>query len=69
LRDQIAFAPGHGSEAPPLLLEAAHRLEPLDLELTHQTYLEAFIAAFFAGNFAGVIHFSTGANGPLFDRP
>ena len=33
LRGQIAFASGLGSDAPPLLLKAAKRLEPLDLDL------------------------------------
>ncbi len=33
LRGQIAFASGVGSEAPPLLLKAAERLESLDVEL------------------------------------
>ncbi len=30
LRGQVAFASGLGSDAPPLLLKAARRLEPLD---------------------------------------
>ncbi len=53
LRGQIAFASGLGSDAPPLLLKAARRLEPLDLELARQTYLDALIASIFAGRFAG----------------
>src|SRR5215475_1251444 len=52
LRGQIAFASGHGSDAPPLLLEAAKRLEPLDLELARETYLDAWGAALFAGRLA-----------------
>ena len=32
LRGQIAFAVSRGSDAPPLLLEAAKRLEPLDVD-------------------------------------
>jgi DNA-binding CsgD family transcriptional regulator/tetratricopeptide (TPR) repeat protein len=52
LRGQIAFASGHGSDAPPPLLEAAKRLEPLDLELARETYLDAWGAALFAGRLA-----------------
>ena len=53
LRGQIAFASGLGSDAPPLLLKAAKRLEPLDLDLARETYLSAWIAAMFAGQLAG----------------
>jgi DNA-binding CsgD family transcriptional regulator len=49
LRAQIAFAVRRGSDAPPLLLEAAKRLEPLDSRLARETYLDAFLAAMFAG--------------------
>jgi DNA-binding CsgD family transcriptional regulator len=52
LRGQIAFASSMGSEAPPLLLEAARRLERLDPELARETYLDAWGAAMFAGRFA-----------------
>jgi DNA-binding CsgD family transcriptional regulator len=48
LHAQITFATTRGSDAPPLLLEAAKRLEPLDPTLARQTYLEAFAAAFSA---------------------
>jgi hypothetical protein len=41
LRGQIAYASGPGSDAPPLLLKAARRLEPLDLDLARETYLDA----------------------------
>jgi DNA-binding CsgD family transcriptional regulator len=34
-----------GRDAPPLLIEAAKRLEPLDADLARETYLEAFAAA------------------------
>jgi hypothetical protein len=44
LRGQIAFASRRGSDAPPLLLKAARRLEPLDVRLARETYLEAFSA-------------------------
>jgi DNA-binding CsgD family transcriptional regulator len=53
LRGQIAFATGPGSDAPPMLLKAAGRLEPLDLELARETCLEAWISAMFAGRLAG----------------
>src|SRR6201988_3784886 len=53
LRGQIAFASGLGSDAPPLLLKAAKRLEPLDLDLARETYVDAWQAAFFAGYLAG----------------
>ncbi|MGW1344319.1 helix-turn-helix transcriptional regulator [Kribbella sp. NPDC002412] len=49
LRAQISFASGHGATAAQLLLEAARRLEPLDLQLARDTYLEAMMAAMFAG--------------------
>jgi DNA-binding NarL/FixJ family response regulator len=52
LRGQIAFASSMGSAAPPLLLDAARRLERLDPELARETYLDAWGAAFFAGRFA-----------------
>ncbi len=52
LRGQLAFAAGLGSDAPPLLLKAARRLEPLDLDLARKTYLNAWIAAMFAGHLA-----------------
>jgi DNA-binding CsgD family transcriptional regulator len=49
LRAQLAFAQRRGSNAPPLLLAAAKRLEPLNVELARETYLEALAAAIFAG--------------------
>ncbi len=52
LRAQIAFASGLGDDAPPLLLKAARRLEPLDLDLARETYLSAWGAAVFAGSLA-----------------
>jgi len=45
LQAQITFAMTRGRDAPPLLLEAARRLEPLDATLARETYLEAFAAA------------------------
>jgi DNA-binding CsgD family transcriptional regulator len=52
LRAQIAFAVNRGSDAPPLLLTAAKRLEPLDAGLARETYLEALWAALFVGRLA-----------------
>jgi DNA-binding CsgD family transcriptional regulator len=52
LRGQVAFAASTGGEAPALLLQAARQLEPLDGALARQTYLEAWFAAVFAGEFA-----------------
>ncbi|TDD22929.1 helix-turn-helix transcriptional regulator [Kribbella turkmenica] len=49
LRAQISFASGHGASAAQQLLDAARRLEPLDLDLARDTYLDAFVAAMFAG--------------------
>ena len=48
LHAQVTFAMTRGRDAPPLLLEAARRLEPLDPTLARETYLEAFAAAFSA---------------------
>ena len=48
LHAQITFAATRGRDAPPLLLEAAKRLEPLDATLARETYLDAFAAAFSA---------------------
>ena len=49
LRGHIAFASGMGGDAPPQLLKAAQRLEPLDLDLSRHAYLDAWLAAVFAG--------------------
>jgi DNA-binding CsgD family transcriptional regulator len=49
LRGQIEFAVNRGRDAPPLLLKAAKRLEPLDQRLARETYLDALIAVFFPG--------------------
>ena len=53
LRAQIVFASGLGSEAPLLLLKAATRVAPLNLDLARRTYLTAWMAALFAGQLAG----------------
>jgi DNA-binding CsgD family transcriptional regulator len=52
LRAQIAFSSNIGSDAPPLLLSAARRLERFDVDLARETYLDAWGAAWFAGSLA-----------------
>src|SRR3954468_2561856 len=52
LRGQIAFALSRGSDAPPLLLKAAKRLERLDPRLARDACLEALTAVFFPGRLA-----------------
>ncbi|MGH8914249.1 MAG: helix-turn-helix transcriptional regulator [Acidimicrobiia bacterium] len=49
LRAQILFARRRGNDAPPLYLDAARQLEPLDGYLARETYLEALGSAIFAG--------------------
>ena len=52
LRAQIAFASGLDSDATPLLLKAARRIEPLNPGLARETYLNAWGAALLAGRLA-----------------
>jgi DNA-binding NarL/FixJ family response regulator len=52
LRARIAFASGRSTDAPPLLLDAARRLDAIDGALARDTYLEALAAAMFAGRLA-----------------
>jgi DNA-binding CsgD family transcriptional regulator len=52
LRARVAFADGHWSDAPPLLLKAARRLESFDLDLARETYLTAWGAAALAEDLA-----------------
>jgi hypothetical protein len=52
LHGQLAFATRRGNDAPPLLLKAARKLEPLDLRLARETYLDALAAATFASRLA-----------------
>jgi DNA-binding CsgD family transcriptional regulator len=52
LRGQIALSSNRGRDAPPLLLDAARRLERLDVGLARQTYLEALSSAIYAGRLA-----------------
>jgi DNA-binding CsgD family transcriptional regulator/tetratricopeptide (TPR) repeat protein len=53
VRGQVTFASGHGSDAAPLLLKAARRLEPFDLELARETYLIAWGVGNIAGHLTG----------------
>jgi DNA-binding CsgD family transcriptional regulator len=53
LRARSSFAADRGSEAPPLLLRAARRLELLDVPLARETYLDALTAAMFAARLGG----------------
>jgi DNA-binding CsgD family transcriptional regulator len=52
LRAEAAYSESRGSEAPALLLRAAKALEPLDLQLARETYLDAWSSALFAGQLA-----------------
>jgi DNA-binding CsgD family transcriptional regulator len=52
LHAEVAFAQNRGSDAPLLLLQAARTLEPLDVRLSRETYLDAWSAALFAGRLA-----------------
>jgi DNA-binding CsgD family transcriptional regulator/tetratricopeptide (TPR) repeat protein len=45
LRAEVTFAAGDWTDAPPLLLKAAARLESFDLDLARETYLTAWGAA------------------------
>ena len=49
LRAGLAFVQRRGSDAPPLLLQAARRLEPLDPAAARETYLQALGAALSTG--------------------
>ncbi len=53
MRARVAFALRRGSDAPPLLLQAATRIRALDEDLARRTYLEALVAAIYAGRLAG----------------
>ena len=52
MRAQLAFITSRGGDAPTLLLTAARRLEPIDADLSRATYLDALLAAIFAGPLA-----------------
>jgi DNA-binding CsgD family transcriptional regulator len=69
LHARIAFATNRGSDAPPLLLAAARRLEPLDVPLARETYLDALTAALFTGRLAGAADTRLVANAALAAPP
>jgi DNA-binding CsgD family transcriptional regulator len=50
---EVAFAQNRGSDAPLLLLQAARKLETLDVRLSRNTYLDAWAAGLFAGRLSG----------------
>ena len=52
LRAQIALTVNRGSDAAPQLLAVARQLEPLDVRLSRETYLDTLLAAMFAGRLA-----------------
>jgi DNA-binding CsgD family transcriptional regulator len=52
LRAQVSLASDRASEAPRLLLDAALRLEHLDVRRARETYLDALTAAILAGRLA-----------------
>ena len=52
LRGHVAFAAGLFGDASRLLLNAATRIEPFDLDLARETYLNAWAAAVGAGHLA-----------------
>jgi DNA-binding CsgD family transcriptional regulator len=53
LRGNVAFASRYGSDAAPMLLQAATALEPFDLGLARRAYLMAWSAAVAAGRAGG----------------
>jgi DNA-binding CsgD family transcriptional regulator len=53
LRGQVQYASNPGPEAPAALLQVARRLEPLEVELAREAYLDAWMASFAAGSYAG----------------
>ncbi|MDQ3895845.1 MAG: AAA family ATPase [Actinomycetota bacterium] len=52
LRAEVAYTERRGNDAPRLLLRAARRLESLDARAARDTYLDAVVAAHFAGRLA-----------------
>jgi DNA-binding CsgD family transcriptional regulator len=53
LQAQLAFMSSRGTDATPLLLAAARRLERLDMSLARETYVDAFSAAMFGARLNG----------------
>ena len=50
LRGHVALVLGYGDDAAPLLLQAAKKLEPFDIELARDAYLTAYGSAFAAAH-------------------
>ena len=63
LRGQVAFASGRVSDAAPLLLKAAKRLEPFDPQRARETYLTAW------GRQASPLSPSPSTRSPMLSRP
>ena len=55
LQAQLAFVSSRGTDATPLLLAAARRLEPLDIGVARETYVDAFSAALFGARLNGSV--------------
>jgi DNA-binding CsgD family transcriptional regulator len=55
LQAQLAFVSSRGTDATPLLLAAARRLEPLDIRVARETYVDAFSAALFGARLNGSV--------------
>jgi DNA-binding CsgD family transcriptional regulator len=55
LRAQLAFVSSRGTDATPLLLAAARRLEAMDAGLARETYVDAFSAALFGARLNGSV--------------
>ena len=55
LRAQLAFISSRGTDAIPLLLAAARRLERLDIAVALETYVDAFSAALFGARRSGPV--------------
>ena len=53
VRAQLALVSHRGSDVPALLVSAARRLQPIDVDLARATYLDALSAAMFASRLAG----------------
>jgi DNA-binding CsgD family transcriptional regulator len=68
VRAELSFVTTRGSDSPSLLLKAATRLTPIDIELSRATYLLAFSAAILAGRLAlggGVLEVARAARAAL----
>jgi DNA-binding CsgD family transcriptional regulator len=55
LRAQLAFVSSRGTDATPLLLAAARRLEGLDGAVARETYIDAFSAALYGARLNGQV--------------